>query len=54
MEKLNFKAQSVMEYLLVLAVVTAVLILAGAYYKRSLQGKFRQSIDVIGGGEQAG
>ncbi len=46
------KAQSIIEYLGILILVVAVFIAAGAYYRRSLQGKYRQTGDVLGGGEQ--
>lgn len=47
----NHKAQSVLEYIVVIGVIAAAFIVAGVYYKRSLQGKYRQAVDVLGGGE---
>ncbi|MDD5119839.1 MAG: hypothetical protein PHR84_00815 [Candidatus Omnitrophica bacterium] len=46
------KAQSTIEYIAVIIVIIAVFIFAGVYYQRSLQGKYRQAGDAIGGGEQ--
>jgi Flp pilus assembly pilin Flp len=40
------------EYIGVILVIIGVLIIAGAYYKRSLQGKYREAADAVGGGEQ--
>jgi Flp pilus assembly pilin Flp len=45
-------AQSIIEYLGIVIVVIAVLIVGGTYYKRSLQGKYKQTGDALGGGEQ--
>jgi len=47
-----FGAQSLVEYIAAILVIVAVLIAAGVYYQRSLQGKYRQSVDTLGGGEQ--
>ncbi|MFA6350432.1 MAG: hypothetical protein WCY12_05880 [Candidatus Omnitrophota bacterium] len=52
MRKSAHSAQSIIEYLGIIIVVIAVLIVGGAYYKRSLQGKYKQAGDVLGGGEQ--
>lgn len=41
-----------MEYIAVIILVIAVFIAMGAYYKRSLQARWRQAGDVLGGGEQ--
>jgi hypothetical protein len=49
---INRKSQSILEYLGAIIVIMAVLIVAGVYYQRSLQGKYRQTGDVLGGGEQ--
>ncbi|MDO8661650.1 MAG: hypothetical protein Q7K98_00295 [Candidatus Omnitrophota bacterium] len=46
------KAQSILEYITIIAVIAAVFIAMGAYYKRSLQARYRQAGDVLGGGEQ--
>lgn len=45
---LNRKAQSTLEYAVIIAVVVAALIAMQAYVKRGLQGKFRQASDDIG------
>ena len=45
-------SQSILEYIVVIMVITAALIVVVAYYKRSLQGKYRQAADVFGGGSQ--
>jgi len=49
--KHNF-GQSILEYIVVITVIAATLITIAAYYKRSLQGKYRQAADVFGGGAQ--
>lgn len=46
------KAQSILEYVAIVLVIIGVFIFMGAYYKRSLQGRYRQAGDVLGGGEQ--
>jgi len=46
------KAQSIIEYVAIIMVIIAVFIAMGAYYKRSLQARYRQAGDVLGGGEQ--
>jgi hypothetical protein len=46
-------AQSTVEYLVAILVIIGILIFAGIYYQRSLQGKYRQNVDTsLGGGEQ--
>ena len=52
MPRSNRKAQSIVEYVAVILVVIAVFITVGVYYQRSLQGKYRQTGDFLGGGEQ--
>lgn len=52
MRRFSPKAQSIIEYIAVILVVIAVCIIAGVYYQRSLQGKYRQAGDSLGGGEQ--
>lgn len=44
------KAQSMLEYSVAVIIVIAVFMAMGAYYKKSLQGKYRQAGDVLGGG----
>jgi len=51
-KRLSPNAQSIVEYVAVILVIIAVCITAGIYYQRSLQGKYRQTADVLGGGEQ--
>jgi len=51
-KKVGPKAQSTIEYVAVILVIIGIFIVAGIYYRRSLQGKYRQSADVLGGGEQ--
>ena len=51
-KKLTTKAQSIIEYIAVIIVIIAVFIAMGAYYKRTLQARYRQAADVMGGGEQ--
>jgi len=50
--KLANKSQSIIEYIVVITLLVAVFIAIGAYYKRGLQGRLRQSADVMGSGEQ--
>jgi Flp pilus assembly pilin Flp len=45
------KAQSILEYVVIVGVLAAALIIVGIYYQRSVQGKFRTAADVLGGGE---
>lgn len=45
---LNKRAQSTLEYAVIIAVVVAALIAMQAYVKRGLQGKYRQASDDIG------
>lgn len=45
---LNRKAQSTLEYAVIIAVVVAALIAMQAYFKRGLQGKIRTASDDIG------
>jgi len=45
---LNKKAQSTLEYAVIIAVVVAALIAMQAYVKRGLQGKIRSASDDIG------
>lgn len=45
------KAQSVLEYIVVIGVIAAALIVIGVYYKRAVQGKFRAAGDALSGGE---
>ncbi len=46
------RAQSIIEYVALIIVIIAVFIAMGAYYKRSLQARYRQAGDVLGAGEQ--
>ncbi len=48
----SIKSQSMVEYLAVILVIIAALIAAGVHYQRSLQGRYRQAGDVLGGGLQ--
>lgn len=51
-KRLSPKAQSIVEYIAVILVILVVCIVAGVYYQRSLQGKYRQTGDSLSGGEQ--
>ena len=51
-KQLSPKAQSIIEYVAVILVIIGVCLGAGYYYQRSLQGKYRQAGDALGGGEQ--
>ena len=44
------KAQSLADYLIMVCIIISVLISMGAYIKRGIQGKMRQSADEISGG----
>jgi hypothetical protein len=46
------KAQSTLEYILVIIAVIAIFVAIAKYYQRSLQSRFRQAADVVGGSEQ--
>jgi hypothetical protein len=50
--KFSLAAQSTVEYIVAILVIVGILIVAGVYYQRSLQDKYRQSVDTLGGGEQ--
>jgi len=49
---LKNKAQSTLEYIGVILTIVAALIVAGVYYQRNLQEKYRQAGDVLGDGSQ--
>ena len=51
-KRLSPQAQSIVEYVAVILVIIGVCIVAGVYYQRSLHGKYRQTGDFLGGGEQ--
>ena len=46
------KGQTILEYLVIIGVIAAVFLAMATYYRRSLQGKYRQAGDVLGGGAQ--
>jgi len=52
MRKLNPKAQSLISYAVLIAVLVAALLAMSTLIRYSVQGKFRQAADVFGGGEQ--
>lgn len=52
LKRLSPKAQSIIEYVAVVLMIIGICIVAGIYYQRSLQGKYRQAGDSLGGGEQ--
>ena len=52
MKKLNGKAQSIIEYVAVIIVLIGVFIAMAAYYKRGLQGRYRQAGDALSDGAQ--
>ena len=51
-KRLNPNAQSIIEYVAVILAIVVACTVAGIYYQRSLQGKYRQTGDFLGGGEQ--
>ena len=48
----NSKALSTLEYVIFFIVLAAVAIAMATYFKRSVQGRYRQTGDLFGGGEQ--
>lgn len=48
----NRKAQSILEYSILIAVLIAALLAMFSYLRLSIQGRFKESADVFGGGEQ--
>ena len=46
------KAQAVLMYVLLIVVITAAGMASGVYIKRALQGRYKQTADVFGGGLQ--
>jgi cobalamin synthase len=48
----NNAAQPILEYVVAVIIVVAVFLAMGVYYKRSLQGKYRQAGDILGAGSQ--
>lgn len=53
-KKINNKAQSILEYVAVILVIIAAFIAMWTYYKRSLQGRYKQAGDVLSVGGQWG
>jgi len=51
-KRLSFNSQAILEYVITIILIIAALIVVGVYYKRSLQARYRQAADVMGGGEQ--
>lgn len=53
-KKLNsgIKAQSVIEYTAIILILIGVFIAMAAYYKRSLQGKYKEAGDALSAGAQ--
>ncbi len=50
-QKMKKNAQGIIEYLVLLCIVIAVLLVMGHYLRNSLSGKARESADVFGQGE---
>lgn len=46
------KGLSMIEYSMVIAIVTAALLAIGTYYKRAINGRWRQDADSFGFGRQ--
>lgn len=46
----SYKAQSIVEYVAIILVLIGILTVMGLFYKRGLQGRYRQAGDVLGGG----
>lgn len=47
----NRQGQSILDYVFLILIVVAVLLIMGYYVRNSLSGKFREAADVFGGGE---
>jgi hypothetical protein len=45
------RAQAIFDYVFLLLIIVAILLLMGYYIRNSLAGKFREGADVFGGGE---
>ena len=45
------RAQSLLEYVFLFAIVVAALVIMGYYVRNSLSGKYREAADVFGQGE---
>lgn len=52
MKAAKTRALSIIEYLLILTVITAALLGMQIYMKRAISGRWRQSADVFGHGRQ--
>ena len=48
---MNKKSQSMLDYVFLLAILVASLLIMGYYIRNSLSGKFREAADVFGKGE---
>ncbi len=48
----NKRAQSFIEFAAIIAIMVAAIIVINRYLARSLQGKYRDTADVFGGGTQ--
>ena len=51
MTRKNLAGQSVFDYVLLFTIVVAALLIMGYYIKNSLSGKYRDTADVFGQGE---
>jgi hypothetical protein len=47
----NKHAQSILDYIVLLVIIIAALLIMSYYIRNSLSGKMRESADVFGGGE---
>jgi len=47
----NLTGQSLLEYVLIFAIIVAALLIMGYYIRNSLSGKYRDTSDVFGQGE---
>jgi uncharacterized protein (UPF0333 family) len=47
----NKYAQTILEYVILLAIVIAAIVILGYYLRNSFSGKFREAADVFGQGE---
>jgi uncharacterized protein (UPF0333 family) len=45
------KGQGILDYILLLTIVVAALLIMGYYIRNSLSGKYREAADVFGQGE---
>ncbi len=48
---MNNRAQAIIEYVAIICIVVAALLIMGYYLRNTFSGKYREAADTIGGGE---